>query len=32
MCIADNQTLIFIFRCNKMVSICSNGKGGILFL
>ena len=32
MCIADNQTLIFISRCNKMVSICSNGKGSILFL
>ena len=30
--IADNQTLIFIFRCNKMVSICSNGKGSCLFL
>lgn len=32
MCIADNQTVIFIFSCNKMVSNCSNGKGGILFL
>ena len=32
MCIADNQTLIFIFRCNKMVSICSNEKGSCLFL
>ena len=32
MCIADNQTLSFIFRCDKMVSICSNGKGSFLFL
>ena len=32
MCIADNQAVIFIFRCNKMVSICSNGKGSCLFL
>lgn len=32
MCITDNQAVIYIFRCNKMVSICSNGKGSCLFL